>query len=165
MRPKIRPASIDSHGKPGIAGSTMGVETELVDELIVVVGTVETVTVDTEVLTTTVVGELVVTGTIVVLLVALDSVVVAWDELEAVAVVEVTVWLLYVGGTTGSRWKMPARVLTPVAGSAPTAQPSVGFVVKTQNRPRPGPTVNGIGKLVHVAPFHHAVSAFPVLLL
>jgi len=50
---------MDSHGKPGMAGSTIGVVTEFVDELVVVVGVLETVTVDTEVLTTAVVGVLV----------------------------------------------------------------------------------------------------------
>jgi len=66
-----------------------------------------------------------------------DMDVVAWDELEAVVVVEVAAWPLYVGGTTGSRWKMPVSVLTPVDGSAPTAQPSVGLVVKTEYKPSP----------------------------
>jgi hypothetical protein len=47
--PSIMPATMDSHGKPGIAGSAMGVETELVD-CVVVVGVFWIVTVDTEVL-------------------------------------------------------------------------------------------------------------------
>ena len=76
MTPRIRPAIIDSHGKPGIAGSTIGVVTELVDELIVVVGVLETVTVDTEVLTTAVVGELSVE---IATVVALDETVLAVD--------------------------------------------------------------------------------------
>jgi hypothetical protein len=59
MTPSTRPATIDSHGNPGIAGSTIGVETELVDELTVVVGVLTTVIVDTDVLTTVVVKGLV----------------------------------------------------------------------------------------------------------
>jgi hypothetical protein len=51
---------IDSHGKPGIAGSTIGVETELVSELTVVVGVLSTVNVDTEVLSIVLATELVV---------------------------------------------------------------------------------------------------------
>jgi hypothetical protein len=58
MTPSIKPAIIDSHGNPGIAGSTIGVETELVDELTVVVGVLATVKVDTDVLTTVVVNGL-----------------------------------------------------------------------------------------------------------
>jgi hypothetical protein len=68
MTPRIRPEIMDSHGKPGIAGSTIGVVTELVDELIVVVGVLETVTVDTDVLTIAVVGELIVEAATVVTL-------------------------------------------------------------------------------------------------
>ena len=59
-RPVIKPAIMDSQGKPGIAGIIIGVETELVEELKVVVGVLETVTVDTSVLTI-VIGALVVT--------------------------------------------------------------------------------------------------------
>jgi len=59
--PKIKPAIIDSHGNPGIAGSSTGVETELVEELTVVVGVFSTVTVDTAVLTTVVATGVVVT--------------------------------------------------------------------------------------------------------
>jgi hypothetical protein len=56
----MMPTMMDSHEKPGIAGSTNGVETEIVVELLVVVGVLMTVIVDTEVLTTVVVRELVV---------------------------------------------------------------------------------------------------------
>lgn len=72
---------IDSHGKPGIAGKTIGVVTELV-ELLVVVGVLATVSVDTDVLTKVVVRELVVvTGIVdslevVELAIELDSLVV-----------------------------------------------------------------------------------------
>lgn len=54
------PAIMDSQGKPGIAGNTIGVETELVTEVLVVVGVLTTVIVDIEVLTTVVASELVV---------------------------------------------------------------------------------------------------------
>ena len=56
VRPIISPAIIDSHGKPGTAGSTIGVDTEI-DW---VVGVFITVVTDIEVLTTVVVTELVV---------------------------------------------------------------------------------------------------------
>jgi hypothetical protein len=52
MPPSIRPAIIDSHGKPGMAGSIIGVETELVAELTIIVGVLAIVRVDTDVLTT-----------------------------------------------------------------------------------------------------------------
>jgi hypothetical protein len=55
----MMPAIMDSHGKPGIAGNTIGVETEIVVELLVVEGVLTTVMVDTEVLTAVVVSELV----------------------------------------------------------------------------------------------------------
>lgn len=69
-----------------------------------------------------------------------------------------------VGGTTGSRWKMPVSGFTPVLGCAPTAHPSVGFVVKTEYKPNPEVIGPGIGTSLHPAPPHHAVKAFPVLL-
>jgi hypothetical protein len=172
MIPRIRPAMIDSHGKPGMAGSIIGVETELVDELNVVVGVLETVTVDIEVLTIVVDGVLVVTGTVeavdIVLLVLVPDViedVVASEELEDVNVVEVEfVPPLYVGGTIGSKWKIPVRapvkVVTPLLGCWPTAQPSVGFVVKTEYKARPLLTAMGIARLLQPAPLNHAVNAF-----
>ena len=58
------PAMMDSHGKPGTAGNTVGVETLIVLKVLVVVGVLTTVIVDTDALTTVVVNELVVvTGT------------------------------------------------------------------------------------------------------
>jgi len=42
----MTPTIIDSHGNPGIAGITIGVDTEIVVELLVVVGMLVTVTVD-----------------------------------------------------------------------------------------------------------------------
>jgi hypothetical protein len=105
----IRPAIMDSHGKPGMAGNTIGVDVELVDVLVVVVGVLTTVTVDNDVLITVVVNELVVVIGIVALLVAvaleltLDTVVVTGVELVVVDVVEFVPPLVTVGGTTGSR--------------------------------------------------------------
>jgi hypothetical protein len=89
---------IDSHGKPGIAGRTIGVETELVDELTVVAGVVATVRVDTAVLTTVVVTGLIVVEGIVValddvrveLVTDVDAVVVADEEVEDTVVVVAT---------------------------------------------------------------------------
>jgi hypothetical protein len=90
VRPSMIPAIMDSHGKPGTAGRTIGVETEIVVELLVVVGVLTTVIVETDVLTTVVVSELVVIPDVVdafetMLLVANDEVVVATEfdvELE-----------------------------------------------------------------------------------
>jgi len=169
MTPSIRPAIIDSHGKPGIAGSIIGVETELVVELTVVVGVLATVTVDTAVLTTVVANGLVavIAGSVddaaLELVIDEDTIVVTGETLEVVVSVEVEVVppLLTVGGTIGSRWKMPLRPSVRVLGCAPTAQPSVGFVVKTENKPNPLATDMGIARLVQDAPFHQAVNAFP----
>jgi hypothetical protein len=63
----MMPAIMDSHGKPGTAGRTIGVETEMVVELLVVVGVLTTVMVETEtdVLTTVVGIELVLVAGIV----------------------------------------------------------------------------------------------------
>ena len=61
-----------------------------------------------------------------------DTMIVTGEVLEAVVADVVDVEFdppLYVGGTTGSRWKIPVSGLTPVLGCAPTAQPSVGLVV------------------------------------
>ena len=105
MTPIIKPAIMDSHGKPGTAGSTRGVVAELVVEL--TVGVAATVKVDTDMLTTVVVNGLVVMGMVVglddVALLVLDTVIVAWVELGALVVVEVAAWPLNVGGTIGSR--------------------------------------------------------------
>jgi hypothetical protein len=82
------PAIMDSQGKPGIAGNTIGVETELVTEVLVVVGVLTTVIVDIEVLTTVVVSELVV-----------NEVVAGVDDVEVLELltVETTVTVLIVG--------------------------------------------------------------------
>jgi hypothetical protein len=159
ITPSIRPAIIDSHGKPGIAGSTIGVDTELVEELVVAVVVLATVKVDTAVLTTVVVTELIVVEGIVValddvtleLVIDVDALVVTGDELEVVSATEVEVVppLVTVGGTTGSRWKIPVRAVVtvvavahdvPVLGCWPTAQPSVGLVVKTEYNAKPHET-------------------------
>lgn len=83
MAPRIRPAIMDSHGKPGIAGRTIGVETELVAELSVVVGVLTTVTVDIDVLTMVLISELVVDTAGVVAL-AYTRVVLGVDEVAVV---------------------------------------------------------------------------------
>jgi len=117
------PAITDSHGKPGIAGSTIGVETDIVVELLVDVGVLTTVIVDTDVLTTVVVSELVV----IVDVEALDEVELVIDEddegtvvvateleLEVLCVLLCVVLCVLVacwpttGGLAGSRWKIPA---------------------------------------------------------
>ena len=176
ITPSIKPAIIDSHGNPVIAGNVIGVETEIVVELLVVVGVLTIVIVETEVLTTVVVSELVVVTDIVE---ALDEVkLVATEELELVlelvleAALEVELEVVLVvaccpttGGTVGSRWKMAVRGSTAfvVVGCVPTAQPSVGLVVKTEYSPMP--EVIGMGHVVtslHPAPLNHAVNAFPL---
>ncbi len=66
VKPRMMPAMIDSHGKPGIGGSTIGVETAIELDDVAMVGVLMTVFVTTEreVLTTVVLNELVaVTGT------------------------------------------------------------------------------------------------------
>ena len=77
--PSIRPAMIDSQGKPGTAGITIGVETEIVVELLVVVGVLTTVIVDTDVLISVVVSELV----------AVRDIVEALDETELMELINV----------------------------------------------------------------------------
>ena len=102
------PAIMDSQGKPGIAGSTIGVETETVVELLVIVGVLTTVIVETEVLTT-VAGELVVTRDVEealddVELVIEDMVVVTIElelELEVELELELEVVLVACWPTTG----------------------------------------------------------------
>ena len=50
---------MDSQGNPGIAGKVIGVEIEIILEVLVVAGVLTTVIVETDVLTTVVIGELV----------------------------------------------------------------------------------------------------------
>jgi len=97
---------MDSHGKPGIAGSTIGVETEIVVELLVVVGVLTTVIVETDVLTTVVVSELVVvTGIVEELneLVAETGAVTVATELDVELELELVTCWPTTGGTAGSR--------------------------------------------------------------
>jgi hypothetical protein len=77
------PAMMDSHWKPGIAGSTIGVVTEIVVELLVDVGVLTIVIVEIDVLTTVVVSEFVV----------VTGIVEALDEVELVAIEELEVVL------------------------------------------------------------------------
>jgi hypothetical protein len=134
---------IDSHGKPGIAGITSGVETVLLLELVVVVGVLTSVNVDTEVLTIVVVRELVeVTGVEVVddvedTELELDAVDSVELELELVVVVVLACWPT-TGGYRGSRWNIPANGLVAPVMPAPTAQPSCGLVSETERSPKPG---------------------------
>ena len=101
---------MDSHGKPGTAGSTIGVETEIVVELLVVVGVLTTVIVETEtdVLTTVGGSELVlVTGIVealddVELVTEPGVVVVATGPDVEFELVVVTCWPT-TGGVRGSR--------------------------------------------------------------
>ena len=111
-RPIISPAIIDSHGKPGMAGSTIGVETEIIVEL--VVGVLTTVIVETDVLTTVVVSELVVVTDVVngvEVVLTTDDVLVAELDVEFVVACCPTT-----GGVIGSRWKIPVSAFVPVLG-------------------------------------------------
>ena len=97
---------MDSHGKPGIAGSTIGVETEIDVELLVVVGVLTTVIVETETDVLTTVGELVVVTGIVE---TLDDVELVTEAGVVVVATELDVELEFVvcwpttGGIAGSR--------------------------------------------------------------
>ena len=168
--PSMMPAMMASHGKPGIAGSTIGVETELVTEVLVVVGVLTTVIVDIEVLTSVVVSELVVDkirGELVDEVVAVTGV----DAVEVLELLETTVMVLVAGvavdvdvvpcpttgGFKGSKWNIPARGFVAPATPAPTAQPSCGFVRETERNARPGelePATRAgeVGTTVHEAP-------------
>ena len=134
---RMKPTMMDSHGNPGIAGRTKGVEVVL--ELLVVEAVLTTVIVETEVLTI-VIGELVVATDSVgedveVVTSETDDV----EPRELCTVVLCTVLLCVVlcvvvacwpttGGLTGSRWKIPDNgVVVPVT-PAPTAKPSRGDV-------------------------------------
>ena len=103
---------MDCHGKPGIAGITIGVETEIVVELLVVVGVLTTVIVETEtdvdVLTTVVGDELVVVTGVVeelndVELVTEAGVVIVATELDVELELELVTCWPTTGGTAGSR--------------------------------------------------------------
>jgi len=184
------PAMIDSHGKPGIAGRTMGVETEVV-VTVLVCGVLTTVIVETDVLTTVALAALVVTGIVEVsvefvtepdpfpVATELDAELEVDAELEDDVELEVTVGdelevatcCPTTGGTAGSRWKIPVNAVgiavavaqvVPALGCAPTAHPSVGFVVKTEKRPNPQETGVGMFIPVHPAPFHQAVTSVAV---
>jgi len=182
--PSIIPTMIDSHGNPGIAGRTIGVETEVV-VTVLVCGVLTTVIVDTSVLTTVALGELVVTGIVEVSVdvefvaepdpepdpfpvateLDVELEVTVGDEREVATCCPTT------GGTVGSRWKIPVSAVgtavavaqvVPALGCAPTAHPSVGLFVKTENRPNPQETGVGMFIPVHPAPSHQAVTSFAV---
>jgi hypothetical protein len=135
--PTITPAIIDSHGNPGIAGSTRGVVAE--DDVVTVCVTtavVLTMEVEIDVLISVVVAVLAVVTVLpcdeeeelalleVVLLVIVNV------ELPAVTVVVTSdPPLPLVGGFSGSKWNTPASgiggvVIENPEGPAPTAQPS-----------------------------------------
>jgi hypothetical protein len=102
---------IASHGKPGIAGSIIGVVTEIVVELLVVVGVLTSVIVETDVLTTVVVSELVVVTGVVEALNDVELVsevgvvtVVTTLELELELEVVLVTCCPTLGGIAGSRW-------------------------------------------------------------
>ena len=163
--PNMSPAMIDSHGKPGMAGRTIGVVNAVVAEVIVGV-VLATVTVDTDMLGTVVVKELAIVLDIatvdaavvgVTLTLVVDtSGVVAWVELVSAvpdAVVVTVACCPATGGLSGSKWNMPAKggVVVP-EGPAPTDHPSCVFpdCPHTELRARPG--ANGKGIAVQICP-------------
>jgi hypothetical protein len=136
------PAAIDSHGKPGTAGTTRGVVALDDDD--------EEDAVTVRVLTDVAVAELLVDWLVAELevwvevltwvdvvaveaeLVVLEIVEVEEDdvlELEVLVVVTIgtVVVAIWVGGFGGSRWKIPDSEGVPEI-PAPTAKPSVGDV-------------------------------------
>jgi hypothetical protein len=126
---------IDSHGKPGTAGITIGVETASVVELLVVVGVLTTVIVDTDVLINVVVSELVAVRDIVE---ALDEtelmkleLINVEDTVDALALLKVVVTTIvdcctvFWNAPGGSRCRTKARVLGLEATRVPTAKPFV----------------------------------------
>jgi hypothetical protein len=168
------PAAIDSHGKPGTAGTTRGVVALDDDD--------EEDAVTVRVLTDVAVAELLVDWLVAELevwvevltwvdvvaveaeLVVLEIVEVEEDdvlELEVLVVVTicmvVTIW---VGRSGGSRWKIPDSDVVPEI-PAPTAKPSVGDVRYTEYNPRPGASAGAIGILVQAAPSQWAKTGFP----
>jgi hypothetical protein len=134
---------IDSHGNPGIAGSTRGVVVEE-DVVTVCVTTAVVLTRDVEidVLISVVAVLAVVTASdelveVTLELVELTVELVATDVIDVLPVVgDVVVAVYTVGGLGGSKWIMPDKL--PPATGRPTAQPSSGPVRKTDRRDMPG---------------------------
>jgi hypothetical protein len=143
--PRIMPAMMDSHGKPGIGGNAKGVETELeadvVAACVVVVGVLTAVLVTTDVLT--MVEELValVAAVALVALVAVVEVTGTVEVLAAVLLEVLAAVVLDVASAVtppgGSRWNiMPSD---PAEGSmvlglpavVPTAKP---LVLESRNK-------------------------------
>jgi len=128
MNPSIAPAMIDSHGKPGIAGSVIGVVTAI--ELVVplVVGVLVTVITEREVLMTVVVIELVTDWVDVlekyVLVSASGDVELSVVTLGGAEVDDTEVASVAVTPPGGSRWNIIPREATPPI-VAPTANPFV----------------------------------------
>ena len=108
--PSMTPIMMDSHGKPGTAGSTIGVETELVVELLVVVGVLTIVIVETETDVLTTVSELVVAAGVVDALneiefvIAVGTIAVEFElELELELELVVVTCCPAIGGLSGSK--------------------------------------------------------------
>lgn len=140
-RPVAIPASIDSHGKPGIAGITRGVVKLEVDvvtsELLVIEGDDVTTLVETDVVVTT----LVTIDEVLDELVTLDVAELLVDTLEEELDEELLVVLngndvvaVTLAGTPpgGSRWKMSASEFGKPAMFVPTAKP---FVLERSESP------------------------------
>jgi hypothetical protein len=131
-RPRIIPARIDSHGNPGIPGTTRVLLLNTVEVSLVTLVVVE---VDRELLVLVVASVMRLVEVDVVVVVALVDVVVIVDDAPPLVEVETIVVVpapepfpvpLTVGGLNGSRWKTPASGVVPVTpfGPAPTAHPS-----------------------------------------
>lgn len=165
INPNIRPAMIDSHGKPGIGGSVIGVdivEVELVDGVLttVVVWTEVLTDVLTEVLTMVVVNELVVVAG------GVDVELLKLDDVEAtLVVVPAGVDDVVVTGAPagGSRWNIipsdPAKggIVLGLPAVVPTANPLIsepGGKTKELSLPT---VVNGMGGIMATL-FHNVPS-------
>jgi len=127
-RPKMIPAKIDSHGNPGIPGTSSVLLLNMVDVSVVTLVVVE---VERELLVLVVDWVMRLVEVDVVVVVALVEVVVKVDDAPPLVEVETIVVVpapdpLTVGGFNGSRWNTPASGafgVTPL-GPAPTAHPS-----------------------------------------
>jgi len=127
--PTSMPARIDSSGKPGIGGSAMGVETELVACEVVAVGVFPIVTVAIDVLTIVVAGE--VLEVVDEVLEVVDELVEVTDVLLVVEVALVVTMFVTVVCCTTVFWKEPGGSRWSIMASAgatkpvPTAKPLV----------------------------------------
>jgi len=126
IMPRLIPATIDSHGKPGIPGISIVLLLNAVEVSVLVLVRVE---VERELLVLVVDSVMTLVDVEVVVVVALVEVVVNVDdpEVDTIVVVPAPDPLPLIGGFNGSRWKTPSSGVVTYFGPAPTAQPSCVF--------------------------------------